>query len=59
MKTILINIIGAFICFIIFSIHPFLNWLVDKSVFIMPWWAWGGVGIILFELVFIILVFRS
>ena len=44
------NIIGALICFAVFAVDPFINWLVDKSTFLMPFWVWGLVGFFLFEI---------
>lgn len=51
------NVIGALICFVIFAADPFINWLVDKSTLLMPFWVWGLVGFFLFEILWF--VFRK
>jgi hypothetical protein len=54
--NIIINILGAFIVFVIFSFHEFLNWIVTSNeeyqYFLLPWWGWGAIGFISFEIVF-------
>ena len=54
--NIFINILGAFIVFVIFSFDEFLNWIVtaneDYQYFLLPWWGWGAIGFIAFEIVF-------
>jgi hypothetical protein len=41
--NIIINILGAFIVFVIFSFDEFLNWIVlaneDYQYFLLPWWV--------------------
>lgn len=55
---IIINIIGALACFIIFASHEFLDKVVDNTSFLFPWWIWGIIGVVLFELAFIIISFK-
>jgi len=58
---IIINVVGAGFMFIVFSFHEFLNWIVDRNnnyqYFLLPWWAWGIIGVIIFEIAFFLVVF--
>ncbi len=49
-----INIFGALIVFIVFSFGSFLDWMVDKSEFILPFWGWGLLGVVLFEIIYFV-----
>ena len=54
--NIIINILGAIIVFVIFAFHEFLNMIVtannDYQYFLLPWWGWGAIGLVTFEIVF-------
>jgi len=54
--NIIINIIGALACFVIFAFDAFLSKIVDNSTFLFPWWIWGLIGVVAFEIVYFILV---
>ena len=54
LKNVLINVIGALACFILFSIDPFLSWMVGRNMFLLPFWAWGLIGVLLFEVAYIV-----
>jgi len=62
LKNIIINIFGAMIAFVIFSFHEFLNWIVTTNdnylFFLLPWWGWGIVGVVAFEIVYFFIHFR-
>jgi len=59
----IINIFGAIIIFIIFSFHEFLSWIIDKNdnyhFFLLPWWCWGIIGVVLFEIAFFLVQRRQ
>lgn len=54
--NIIINILGAIFVFVIFAIDEFLNMIVtagnDYQYFLLPWWGWGAVGMVMFEIVY-------
>ncbi len=60
--TISINILGAIIVFIIFSFHEFLNWIAtgnnDYHYFLIPWWGWGIIGFVAFEIVYFLVFIK-
>ncbi len=47
----IINLIGAIVIFVVFAADPFIDNLVDGSSFLFPWWGWGIVGVLIFEMV--------
>ncbi len=51
-KQFIINILGSLIVFIFFSLSPFISYLIDNFNFLLPWWGWGILGIVLFEVVY-------
>lgn len=55
---IIINIVGACLVFILFAADPFISWIIDRIFIVMPFWAWGLVGVALFEILFIIIMIR-
>lgn len=57
--NIIINIVGALVCFAIFSFNPFLNRIVDNTSFIFPWWIWGLVGLVAFEIVYFLILLKN
>jgi hypothetical protein len=63
MKKIIINTVGAIVIFVIFSFHEFLSWILERNdnyqYFLLPWWAWGIIGVILFEIICIVFFFRT
>ena len=54
--NIIINNLGAIIVFVIFTFHEFLNMIVtannDYQYYLLPWWGWGAIGLVTFEIVF-------
>ena len=60
--NIIINIVGAIIVFAIFSFHEFLDWIVTKNnnyhYFLLPWWGWGIIGVVAFEIVYFLILFK-
>lgn len=56
--NLIVNIVGALVCFAVFSFDPFLSWIVDNTSFIFPWWVWGIVGLVAFEIVYFLIYFK-
>ncbi len=57
--NVLINIIGVIAIFVIFAFYPFLDWMIDKHEFLIPFWAWGIIGVVLFEIFYYIIIKRN
>ncbi|PKK95124.1 MAG: hypothetical protein CVV60_02870 [Tenericutes bacterium HGW-Tenericutes-5] len=60
--NIIINFLGAIIVFAIFSFHEFLDWIVttsnDYHYFLLPWWGWGLIGFLAFEIVYFLVLLK-
>lgn len=58
--NIIINILGAIFVFAIFSFHEFLDWIItsndDYHYFLLPWWGWGIIGLVSFEIVYFLVL---
>lgn len=58
-----INISGAITSFFVFSFHELLSLILtqnnDYHYFLLPWWGWGSIGFVVFEIVYILIFIKK